>query len=373
MLPRSTTLHTIMYGLFSSLLLQYVSADANIGGARDIVVRGENVEEHSYGDLSAQIIKEQDAEEGDWRTRDDDHAESWSETSSTKTLCSKPDPPANGYTTGDNFDQGGRVSIFCEQGYTLQGPSNITCVAVPNPHVLGGLWIPSDEYTCTLSISEDTEKNADRNHHLQFSSETSQHDEHYLSCEEPQTPENGFFRGNTFHLEGVVFIYCEDGYNLQGPSRITCVPVSPSEPEHGVRWTPNEEYSCLRSQSDEIEIITLETKPKMNGPLYKVYNEDSKSASAEDPRPMPGPTIPGDEQSDSWIPHRRVVSHPNSNMVEGLNALCSLPKVGGPCKAAIPRFFFDTTVMECRPFTYGGCAGNENNFETFKECQYACH
>jgi hypothetical protein len=48
-----------------------------------------------------------------------------------------------------------------------------------------------------------------------------------------------------------------------------------------------------------------------------------------------------------------------------------MPEVGD-CDAAIPRFFFDTLKGVCAPFTYGGCGGNENNFETLSECDEAC-
>ncbi|KAF0292287.1 Kunitz-type serine protease inhibitor superbin-2 [Amphibalanus amphitrite] len=50
--------------------------------------------------------------------------------------------------------------------------------------------------------------------------------------------------------------------------------------------------------------------------------------------------------------------------------VCSLPIKKGPCKAAFDRFGFVNGV--CRPFLYGGCQGNGNNFVTPQECQRAC-
>ena len=52
--------------------------------------------------------------------------------------------------------------------------------------------------------------------------------------------------------------------------------------------------------------------------------------------------------------------------------VCGLPIDGGPCEAAIPRFAFDATRGQCVPFTYGGCGGNGNNFETLEDCQRVC-
>ena len=44
----------------------------------------------------------------------------------------------------------------------------------------------------------------------------------------------------------------------------------------------------------------------------------------------------------------------------------------GPCKAIIPRFYFDQDHNTCKRFDYGGCEGNNNNFHTKKACSKAC-
>ncbi|XP_039635031.1 papilin-like isoform X3 [Perca fluviatilis] len=44
----------------------------------------------------------------------------------------------------------------------------------------------------------------------------------------------------------------------------------------------------------------------------------------------------------------------------------------GPCHAAIPRYFYNSSSMSCQRFTYGGCGGNQNNFKTEKECVQKC-
>lgn len=52
--------------------------------------------------------------------------------------------------------------------------------------------------------------------------------------------------------------------------------------------------------------------------------------------------------------------------------VCSLPKDVGPCRAGKPRFFYNTATKQCERFMYGGCQGNENNFETIDACKAAC-
>ncbi|XP_075555251.1 boophilin-G2-like [Dermacentor variabilis] len=54
------------------------------------------------------------------------------------------------------------------------------------------------------------------------------------------------------------------------------------------------------------------------------------------------------------------------------NAICRLPADEGICRALIPRFYFNAETGECTSFMYGGCEGNENNFETIEECARTC-
>ncbi|CAF0722269.1 unnamed protein product [Brachionus calyciflorus] len=51
---------------------------------------------------------------------------------------------------------------------------------------------------------------------------------------------------------------------------------------------------------------------------------------------------------------------------------CSLPAVRGPCKGNIIRYHYDPMKRECVAFNWGGCKGNENNFQTRKHCEDSC-
>jgi len=52
--------------------------------------------------------------------------------------------------------------------------------------------------------------------------------------------------------------------------------------------------------------------------------------------------------------------------------VCFMPKEVGMCRAYFPRFFYDANAQKCEEFIYGGCGGNENNFETLDECETEC-
>ncbi|XP_072299487.1 amyloid beta (A4) precursor protein a isoform X2 [Eucyclogobius newberryi] len=44
----------------------------------------------------------------------------------------------------------------------------------------------------------------------------------------------------------------------------------------------------------------------------------------------------------------------------------------GPCRAMLPRWFFDRSEEKCVQFIYGGCGGNRNNFESEEYCLSVC-
>ncbi|XP_078408028.1 carboxypeptidase inhibitor SmCI-like [Cetorhinus maximus] len=52
--------------------------------------------------------------------------------------------------------------------------------------------------------------------------------------------------------------------------------------------------------------------------------------------------------------------------------ICTLKADDGRCKALNRRYFYNLFTQKCEEFIYGGCGGNENNFETKKECLAKC-
>ncbi|XP_050354058.1 papilin isoform X6 [Nymphalis io] len=52
--------------------------------------------------------------------------------------------------------------------------------------------------------------------------------------------------------------------------------------------------------------------------------------------------------------------------------ICTLPALTGDCADYTQRWFYDTKNKRCRQFYYGGCGGNENNFDSERECEDSC-
>ncbi|XP_032578299.1 papilin isoform X5 [Drosophila sechellia] len=51
---------------------------------------------------------------------------------------------------------------------------------------------------------------------------------------------------------------------------------------------------------------------------------------------------------------------------------CEQPVESGPCAGNFERWYYDNETDICRPFTYGGCKGNKNNYPTEHACNYNC-
>ncbi|XP_069402428.1 trophoblast Kunitz domain protein 1-like [Ovis canadensis] len=54
-------------------------------------------------------------------------------------------------------------------------------------------------------------------------------------------------------------------------------------------------------------------------------------------------------------------------------AFCVEPKFVGVCNGSMTRYFYNAQTGHCEMFVYGGCGGNENNFQTLEECMKTCY
>ncbi|XP_034553245.1 collagen alpha-6(VI) chain [Notolabrus celidotus] len=52
--------------------------------------------------------------------------------------------------------------------------------------------------------------------------------------------------------------------------------------------------------------------------------------------------------------------------------VCLLSQESGTCQDYVLRWSFSRKLGQCAPFWYGGCGGNENRFETQKDCKDLC-
>uniref|UniRef100_A0A8D0GWS9 Collagen alpha-3(VI) chain n=1 Tax=Sphenodon punctatus TaxID=8508 RepID=A0A8D0GWS9_SPHPU len=53
--------------------------------------------------------------------------------------------------------------------------------------------------------------------------------------------------------------------------------------------------------------------------------------------------------------------------------ICRLQKEEGTCRNFVLKWYYDVETKSCARFWYGGCGGNENRFNTQKECEKVSH
>ena len=45
----------------------------------------------------------------------------------------------------------------------------------------------------------------------------------------------------------------------------------------------------------------------------------------------------------------------------------------GPCRGSFEKWGFDRDTRRCIQFSYGGCRGNRNNFDSYHSCNETCN
>ncbi|XP_059709456.1 tissue factor pathway inhibitor isoform X3 [Haemorhous mexicanus] len=106
----------------------------------------------------------------------------------------------------------------------------------------------------------------------------------------------------------------------------------------------------------------------------------NSSSPAEAPSQSPGifvnslPAAPNEKSNtlNSSSPKEEPNQFPIFFEPPAILSLCTTPMDRGLCRAKELRFFYNFSTGRCRPFSYSGCGGNENNFISRKSCLRTC-
>ncbi|XP_056592017.1 protein AMBP [Triplophysa dalaica] len=126
---------------------------------------------------------------------------------------------------------------------------------------------------------------------------------------------------------------------------------------------------------------TMELRPTLIEDFKALVAEQGMSEETIVMKKNKGECVPGEQlmpEPQIQRARRNVVVPPpeegsgdDTPMFRAAEA-CKAPVDSGPCFGMLQRYFYNSSIMTCQMFTYGGCLGNHNNFVTEKECLQSC-
>ena len=84
-------------------------------------------------------------------------------------------------------------------------------------------------------------------------------------------------------------------------------------------------------------------------------------------QPSEAPPPPETESPETEAPDV-IIALPTAAALDA----CQLAPNAGPCDQRLQRYYFNGPLNSCFTFTYGGCGGNANRFESVAECRARC-
>ncbi|XP_050755726.1 tissue factor pathway inhibitor isoform X1 [Gymnogyps californianus] len=135
---------------------------------------------------------------------------------------------------------------------------------------------------------------------------------------------------------------------------------------------------CLGNQNNFKNLEECQTT--CQGNFEEHPNTVNSTSPVEEPNQFPGvflnllPTAPNEKSStlNSSSPKEERNQFPIFFEPPLIPSLCMTPMDRGLCRAKELRFFYNYSTGRCRPFSYSGCGGNENNFTSRKSCLRIC-
>ncbi|XP_058885640.1 amyloid-beta precursor protein-like [Acipenser ruthenus] len=156
-------------------------------------------------------------------------------------------------------------------------------------------------------------------------------------------------------FRGVEFVCCPSDSNQLDSTEL-------EEDDSDVWWGGADADYTDGSEPREVE---LEDPEEAEPALGEDDEDDDDDEGEEEPEGDPS------ERTTS-IAMTTTTTTTTESVEEVVREVCSEEAVTGPCRAMLPRWYFDLVSGQCVQFIYGGCGGNRNNFETQEYCLSVC-
>uniref|UniRef100_A0A674PFA1 Amyloid-beta A4 protein n=1 Tax=Takifugu rubripes TaxID=31033 RepID=A0A674PFA1_TAKRU len=152
---------------------------------------------------------------------------------------------------------------------------------------------------------------------------------------------------------------------FRGVEFVCCPAEAERDVDSAEKDTDDSDEEEEGDEDDEEEDEVLENDQDGDG------EEDEEVAEEEDDEEDDEMGI---DESDIFAELEDIdTDEPTTNSVYVvLQDVCWANAETGPCRALLPRWYFDREDGRCAQFIYGGCGGNRNNFESEEYCLSVC-
>uniref|UniRef100_A0A672JPJ7 Amyloid-beta A4 protein n=1 Tax=Salarias fasciatus TaxID=181472 RepID=A0A672JPJ7_SALFA len=104
----------------------------------------------------------------------------------------------------------------------------------------------------------------------------------------------------------------------------------------------------------------------------EVAGEEEEEEEDEDDDDIIDALDDGDDEPATSVAMTTTTTTTTESVEEVVRDVCWASAETGPCRAMLPRWYFDRADGRCARFIYGGCGGNRNNFESEEYCMSVC-
>ncbi|XP_054915529.1 amyloid beta (A4) precursor protein a isoform X1 [Poeciliopsis prolifica] len=128
---------------------------------------------------------------------------------------------------------------------------------------------------------------------------------------------------------------------------------------------PEEEGDDDEEEEEEEEDDQLDNDQDGDG------EEDEEAVDEEDDDDIID-TLDDSDEPTTNVAMTTTTTTTTESVEEVVKDVCWANAETGPCRAMLPRWYFDRQEGRCVQFIYGGCGGNRNNFDSEEYCLAVC-
>ncbi|XP_060785753.1 amyloid beta (A4) precursor protein b isoform X1 [Neoarius graeffei] len=124
------------------------------------------------------------------------------------------------------------------------------------------------------------------------------------------------------------------------------------------------------TEQQELESAAVDVDEDIGDDVDDVWDDEDVEDDEEDDEDAMNEHDTSEQASN--VAMTTTTTTTTESIEEVVRAVCWAPARKGPCRAKLFRWYFVAETGRCAPFTFGGCGGNRNNFESEEYCMAVC-